>query len=103
MPMAMEIHCDWHTIVIDPRNPDILYAGTDGGEFVATDAGNNWISKNAGLAITQYYPGISVAPHESKLLGGSQDNGTRLYTGASDWNASNGADARATVSHIDKT
>src|SRR5205085_1957294 len=30
-PMAMEIHCDWHQIVIDPRNPDVLYAGTDGG------------------------------------------------------------------------
>jgi len=85
-PMGMEIHADWHSIVIDPRNPDILYAGTDGGVFVSTDVGDSWVSRNAGLTVTQYYPGISAAPNGSKIMGGTQDNGTLLYTGSLVWN-----------------
>jgi photosystem II stability/assembly factor-like uncharacterized protein len=84
-PMGMEIHADWHSIVIDPRNPDILYAGTDGGVFVSTDVGDSWVSRNAGLTVTQYYPGISAAPNGSKIIGGTQDNGTLLYTGSMVW------------------
>ena len=95
--MGMEIHCDWHTIVVDPRNPDILYAGTDGGVFVSTDAGDTWTSRNAGLAITQYYPGISMSPDGSKIMGGSQDNGTHTYTGSPLWNGFSGGDGGYTV------
>ena len=96
-PMGMEIHCDWHTIVTDPRNPDILYAGTDGGVFVSVDVGDNWTSRNAGLAITQYYPGISLAPDASKVLGGSQDNGTHIYTGSLVWNGFTSGDGGYTA------
>ncbi|MEO5814113.1 MAG: dockerin type I domain-containing protein [Gemmatimonadaceae bacterium] len=96
-PMAMEIHCDWHTIVFDPRNADIMYAGTDGGVFVSTDAGDSWSSRNAGLAITQYYPGIAVAPDGSKVMGGSQDNGTHIYSGSPVWNGFTGGDGGYTV------
>jgi Dockerin type I domain len=95
--MGLEIHCDWHTIVIDPRNPDILYAGTDGGVFVSADVGNSWISRNGGLTITQYYPGISAAPDGSRILGGSQDNGTHLYTGSTYWNGFVGGDGGYTA------
>ena len=96
-PMGMEIHCDWHAIVVDPRNPDILYAGTDGGVFVSTDAGDTWTSRNAGLAITQYYPGISITPNGSKVMGGSQDNGTHTYTGSPLWNGFSGGDGGYTA------
>ncbi|MDB4891242.1 MAG: hypothetical protein JWL61_3097 [Gemmatimonadetes bacterium] len=96
-PVAMEIHCDWHNIVFDPRNADIMYAGTDGGVFVSTDAGNSWSSRNAGLAITQYYPGIAVAPNGSKATGGSQDNGTHIYSGSPVWNGFTGGDGGYTV------
>ncbi len=85
-PMGGEVHVDWHSIAIDPRNPDILYAGTDGGVFVSTDNGNSWVSRNAGLTVTQYYPGISVTPNGSQIMGGSQDNGTHVYTGSMFWN-----------------
>jgi photosystem II stability/assembly factor-like uncharacterized protein len=95
--MAMEVHCDWHVIVPDPNNPDILYAGTDGGVFVSTDAGDSWTSRNAGLAITQYYPGIAVAPDGSKIMGGSQDNGTHVYFGSPVWNGFTGGDGGYTV------
>ncbi|HJQ10341.1 MAG TPA: hypothetical protein VJ840_04850 [Gemmatimonadaceae bacterium] len=96
-PIGMEIHCDWHSIVIDPVNPDILYAGTDGGAFVSTDAGNNWTSRSAGLAIAQYYPGISASPNGSVVMGGSQDNGTHLFTGSNVWNGLLGGDGGYTA------
>ena len=96
-PMGGEIHVDWHSIVIDPRNPDILYAGTDGGVFVSTDDGNNWVSRNAGLTVTQYYPGISSTPNGSQIMGGSQDNGTHVYTGSMFWNGFLGGDGGYTA------
>jgi photosystem II stability/assembly factor-like uncharacterized protein len=96
-PMAMEIHCDWHSIAIDPVNPDVLYAGTDGGAFVSTDAGNNWVSRNSGLAIAQYYPGISATGNGNVVLGGSQDNGTQFFTGSNFWNGVYGGDGGYTA------
>ena len=96
-PMGSEVHVDWHSITIDPRNPDILYAGTDGGVFVSTDDGNNWVSRNAGLTVTQYYPGISSSPNGSQIMGGSQDNGTHVYTGSMFWNGFLGGDGGYTA------
>lgn len=96
-PMGAEVHVDWHSVVIDPRNPDILYAGTDGGVFVSTDNGSNWVSRNAGLTVTQYYPGISASPNGSEILGGSQDNGTHVYTGSMYWNGFLGGDGGYTA------
>jgi hypothetical protein len=100
-PMAMDIHADWHSIVIDPSNPDILYAGTDGGVFMSTDLGNNWTSRNAGLTVTQYYPGISATPNGSKIMGGAQDNGTHVYTGSMYWNGFSGGDGGYTAINYD--
>jgi hypothetical protein len=97
--MATEVHSDWHQIVIDPRNPDILYAGTDGGVFVSADAGDTWTSKNAGLTIIQYYPGISVSAQGSYIAGGSQDNGTELFSGSQFWDGFNGGDGGYTAIH----
>jgi photosystem II stability/assembly factor-like uncharacterized protein len=98
-PMGSEIHVDWHAITIDPRNPDILYAGTDGGVFVSTDVGNNWVSRNAGLTVTQYYPGISSSPNGSQIMGGSQDNGTQVFTGSMFWNGFLGGDGGYTATN----
>jgi hypothetical protein len=84
-PMAMEIHSDWHAIVFDRFNPDIMWAGTDGGVFLSTDAGATWVSRNAGLSITQYYPGIAIHPVTGRIIGGTQDNGTTSYSGSLFW------------------
>ena len=92
-PMGTEIHCDWHMIVIDPRNPLQLYAGTDGGIFSSTDGGSSWVSRNSGLAISMYYPGISQHPTDpSIILGGLQDNGTLLSNGTTLFNTTTGGD-----------
>jgi photosystem II stability/assembly factor-like uncharacterized protein len=91
--MGTEIHCDWHTIVIDPNNPLQLYAGTDGGIFTSTDGGSSWMSRNNGLAISMYYPGISQHPTDpSIILGGLQDNGSILSNGTTLFNSVSGGD-----------
>ena len=38
-----------NSIVFDPGNPDILYAGTDGGAYVSFDRGETWGEINDGL------------------------------------------------------
>jgi len=85
--MASTVHVDWHVLVFDPVNPDILWAGTDGGVYLSTDAGDSWVSRSAGLAITQFYPGISVHPQATRVAGGSQDNGTHTYSGSLFWDS----------------
>ena len=86
--MGTEIHCDWHTIVADPRNARQLYAGTDGGIFSSTDGGDSWTSRNAGLVVSMYYPGIAQHPTDPNIvIGGLQDNGTLLSNGTQWYNA----------------
>ena len=82
---AREVHVDWHVLVFDPKNPDIMWAGTDGGVYVSTDAGGTWVSRNTGLTVTEFRPGISVSPQGTRILGGSQDNGTQLFSGTPFW------------------
>jgi photosystem II stability/assembly factor-like uncharacterized protein len=87
-PMATEIHCDWHALTFDPNNPRQLYAGTDGGVFVSLDAGDTWLSRNSGLVISMYYPGISQHPKDPLvILGGLQDNGSLLANGTPYYNS----------------
>lgn len=91
--MGTEIHCDWHTIVADPRRMNQLYAGTDGGVFSSTDGGDTWTSRNAGLVVSMYYPGIAQHPTDPNVvIGGLQDNGTLLSNGTQWFNAVKGGD-----------
>ena len=96
-PIANEVHTDWHVITFDPNNPDIMWAGTDGGVYISTDAGNTWTSRSAGLSITQFYPGVSVHPLGTRVAGGSQDNGTHVYSGTPFWDAFSGGDGGYTA------
>ena len=80
--MGEENHSDWHVIVTAPSNPDVIYAGTDGGISVSTDIGASWTSRSSGLSIAQFYGGISATRDGSKIMGGSQDNGTFIYNGS---------------------
>ena len=87
-PMGTEIHCDWHALTIDPTNARQLYAGTDGGVFVSPDGGDSWLSRNTGLVISMYYPGISQHPTDPLVvLGGLQDNGSILANGTPYYNS----------------
>ena len=95
--MGEENHSDWHVIVTAPSNPDVIYAGTDGGISVSTDIGASWTSRSSGLSIAQFYGGISATRDGSKIMGGSQDNGTFIYNGSGVWNSINGGDGGYTA------
>lgn len=92
-PMGTEIHCDWHALEVDPLNPRRLYAGTDGGVFVSVDGGDSWVSRNMGLVISMYYPGISQHPTDvNVVLGGLQDNGSLLSNASTLFGSVSGGD-----------
>ena len=96
--MAGEIHCDWHYLAIDLADPKRLYAGTDGGIFISRDGGNNWVSRNNGLAISMIYPGISQHPTDRwQITAGLQDNGTIVSNGTSIWRGLTGGDGGYTA------
>lgn len=92
-----EVHSDWHVIVFDPNNPDIMWVGCDGGVYVSNDAGSTFTSRSAGLAITQFYPGVSVHPQGTRIAGGSQDNGTHVFSGTPFWDNFSGGDGGYTA------
>jgi len=70
-------HCDIHELVFYDGT---LYVGSDGLISKSTDQGNNWTNLTEGIGIRQFYRigGTKTDPY--KLLGGSQDNGTSVYT-----------------------
>ncbi len=83
---ARTVHVDWHALTFDRNDPDLMYAGTDGGFYVSFDRGRNWRAQNNGLAIAQFYPGISVHPSGLWVFGGLQDNQAAYFSGSSIWN-----------------
>jgi hypothetical protein len=85
----VELHCDHHALAFS-ANGGSLFAGNDGGVWSTsspTSATLSWTNLNAGLALTQFYPGISIAPSNPNLgYGGTQDNGVQEYSGTATWN-----------------
>jgi uncharacterized protein (TIGR03437 family) len=93
-------HADNHALVFT-NDGTRLYLGNDGGVW-STDvfAGNTivWNDLNATLAITQYYPSISIHPSNPQIaLAGSQDNGTQMYGGQLTWPLIAGGDGGRTA------
>ena len=96
------IHVDQHAIALAPTNPALAYVGNDGGVYSTTNARAAgipvWTSRNTNIALTQFYPGVSVGPTgTSQLLGGSQDNGTVEYAGSQSWLEALGGDGGYTA------
>ena len=73
------VHADQHALVAGA--PGELWAGCDGGVSFSSDSGSTWSFRGRGLNTTQYY---NLAMHPTKpywSLGGTQDNGTHLFSG----------------------
>jgi len=71
---AENVHADHHALWINPKNPNHLINGNDGGVNITYDDGENWI-KNNSPAVGQFYA-INVdnaLPYN--VYGGLQDNG----------------------------
>ncbi len=76
-------HPDFHALVFDSAGN--LYFGNDGGAWEMTAANvatatPSYTNLNTNLDITQFYPGIAQSGNGTQVLGGTQDNGTNLYS-----------------------
>lgn len=81
------VHADQHHLAFKPDDPNVVVAACDGGIFVSTDGGTNWMERSNGLATTQFY-GINYAPSNPGLLyGGTQDNSNmrQIAPNQTDW------------------
>lgn len=97
------VHADMHGFATHPQydgsTNKTIYIATDGGIYRCTDTlgGNSAITFLSGLGITQFY-GASINPVSGRIFGGTQDNGTRLFTGnIANWTQSAGGDGGYTA------
>ncbi|ARV09846.1 glycosyl hydrolase [Winogradskyella sp. PC-19] len=71
---AENVHADHHALWINPKNPNHLVNGNDGGVNITYDDGENWI-KNNSPSVGQFYA-INVDNEKPyNVYGGLQDNG----------------------------
>jgi hypothetical protein len=75
-------HGDYHGWAIDPTDPNIVYAASDGGLFRSTLKGEegSWAFVGEGITNAEVYD-VAASAKTSKLIAGTQDNGTILYSG----------------------
>ena len=86
-----------HQLMVWGNDLMTLYNVSDRGVFKSTDGGFNWIDLNNELYITQFQ---SVALHPTDRfisIGGTQDRGTLLYQGTTNWEQIYPADGGVTV------
>ncbi|MBV9269513.1 MAG: hypothetical protein JO165_00330, partial [Candidatus Eremiobacteraeota bacterium] len=63
-----------HVVREDPRNRDVLYAGTERGMFLSFDRGAHWQPFNLGLPAVPVYD-LQVHPRDNDLIVGSHGHG----------------------------
>jgi hypothetical protein len=83
------LHCDLHAIAFDPKNPNSVWFGHDGGLSYASDIRDTsytsatlfpWINTNNTYHTTQFYTvTIDDEAGDEKIMGGTQDNGTPYF------------------------
>jgi hypothetical protein len=89
------IHVDQHATAWAGSR---LIVGNDGGVWsTTTDGTGAWTTHNNTLNTIQYYEG-SATPDGSRLIGGSQDNGSQLRTASNAWPLIFGGDGAGSIS-----
>ncbi len=86
-------HCDIHEMVFYGGT---LYVGSDGLISKSTDGASTWTNLTEGISIRQFYKIGTSKNDPYKILGGSQDNGTSVYTN-DHWHEWLGADGMECV------
>ncbi len=72
------VHVDHHLFAYDPRDPEHLINGNDGGLYQSFDSGRTW-AWFANLPLAQFYSiDVDDAQPYYNVYGGLQDNGTLL-------------------------
>src|SRR5437867_3887403 len=91
--IGKQFHPDNHAFAFDPMNPEIIYAGSDGGIYKSMDGGNKWDDGiNKELCITQFEFMEQDPKNEKRIIAGTQDNGTERYDGNSQFYHSDDGD-----------
>jgi len=93
------LHRDHHALWIDPKNPQCLILGNDGGINISSDGGQNWRKIN-NLSISQCYTVTADNAQPANIFIGTQDNGvlmaphalTAAWTEAQSWRMLLGGD-----------
>ena len=66
-------HGDFHDVWIDPTNPNVVFAGDDGGLWHSEDGGTRW-KHQLNLPISQFYHVSIDNADPYHVYGGLQDN-----------------------------
>jgi photosystem II stability/assembly factor-like uncharacterized protein len=92
------VHGDMHALWINPRNPQDLLLGTDGGVYASADRAHSWRFVKA-LPLSQFYQVAYDMKWPYNVYGGLQDNGSWMGpsrgfagVGNKDWRNIGGGD-----------
>src|SRR5262245_22624744 len=70
---------------VNPRSPQVVYAGTGSGVFKSTDGGASWRATNAGLT-ERYVMDLAIDQHHAAVLYAATSSGVFKSTnGARSW------------------
>jgi len=90
--ISRNTHVDFHAIIFTPGNPRRMFVGSDGGIWTTSDGGNTFTNINGNLSLTQFQS-VSIHPTNPTItIGGTQDNGTNLFSGTAEWQHSDDGD-----------
>jgi len=86
--VSKALHPDMHAIAFS-NDGSKMYVGNDGGVWstsLSASGAGTWADLNQSLALTQFYPGMSLDPIDPNIaFAGSQDNGVQEYSGSRTW------------------
>ncbi len=86
------VHVDQHYLFFHPSQENTFFVCNDGGIYKTTNNGDTFTNHNQNLTLTQFYR-ITASPFTaSRILGGTQDNGTQQTYSALNWAAAYGGD-----------
>lgn len=89
IPGYATVHADKH--VFSWQNNTTLWNGNDGGIYRTSDGGSTWTDKSNTLVHSQIYR-IGASQSDNKVIGGLQDNGTKMKSAAGIWSDVMGGD-----------
>lgn len=69
------VHVDFHAIVIDPKDPETILVGNDGGLYISRDKAGSWMFMN-NVAVGEFYRIALDMADPYHIAGGLQDNGS---------------------------
>ncbi len=72
-PVSSAAHGDFHDVWIDSSNPNVVYAGDDGGLWRSEDGGTRW-KHQVNLPVSQFYHVSTDDADPYRVYGGLQDN-----------------------------